>query len=498
MNTDLSNNIDIHSDTVSPRNNSYDTGLESNSSSTTSEILDNPVKINILNSDSISIPINNIEEEDNLVHYTDNHFVSLTNKDLERVRNNPTYSLISPHDNLNDEYNDYVSNSPVLSVLDSNRGSRSNSDDEIELTDIMDKTNIPQSTIINEHVFSSHKRPHRRYNKLKYQDVEKSITRYYTHNNNNAICSREIDILTTYVKGQKNLYVQSKIITQQKLYCLVFPAVIISAIITIISPFIECDSWNVGIISGLNAIVTLFISMTNFLKLESSVEMFSLLASLFDNIETSLQLTNSKIMIAQSDADISPLVLSKFNEVETKISDYKLTNAVLIPEEIKHLFPIISHINIFSFIQKTEMHKKGLIEQLRDIKNEIYYILYKWEKEERITRQQLQITNISHTPLSTQNKLHEKDRLSQLYNLKERTKNEIIEFQSTYNVMDTIFTREIAFAEQKHNKWWFFILCYYWNPPTNSYDYFNNVSPTLSSYFKENVINDYIIHNKND
>jgi len=57
-------------------------------------------------------------------------------------------------------------------------------------------------------------------------------------------------------------------------------------------------------------------------------------------------------MIAQSDTDISPLVLSKFNEVETKISDYKLTNAVLIPEEIKHLFPIISHINIFSFIQK--------------------------------------------------------------------------------------------------------------------------------------------------
>lgn len=488
MNTDNSNNNDIHSDTVSPRKNSYDTGLESNSSSTTSEILDTPIKINILNNDDVSIQIHNVEEEDHLVHYTDNHFVSLTNKDLERVRNNPTYSHVSPED----DFNNYNSNSPVLSVLDSNRGSRSNSDDETELIDMIDKANVPQSTIINDHMISSHKRPHRRYNKLKYQDVEQSIAKYYTHKNN-AICSREIDILTTFVKGQKNLYVQSKIITQQKLYCLVFPAIMISAIITIVSAFVECDSWNVGIISGLNAVVTLFISMTNFLKLESSVEMFSLLATLFDNIETSLQLTNSKIMIAQNDADISPLVLSKFNEVETKMSDYKLTNAVLVPEEIKHLFPIISHINIFSFIQKTEMHKKGLIEKLRDIKNEIYYILYKWEKEERIAQQQLQITNILLSPLSKQTKLHEQERLSELYKLKETIKNEIIEFQSTYNVMDTIFTREIAFAEQKHNKWWFFILCYYWNPPTNSYDYFNNVSPTLASYFKENVINDYII-----
>jgi hypothetical protein len=173
--------------------------------------------------------------------------------------------------------------------------------------------------------------------------VERSIGKYYKQNQSNALYSNEMDILTTFVKGQKHLYIQSKLLTQQKLNCLVFPAIIISAVITILSPFVECKSWNVGIISGLNAIVTLFISLMNLLKYESSTEMYSLLASLFDNIETSIELTGRKLTIMeQQDTDTSQVVLSKFNEVETKISDYKLTNAVLIPEEIKRLFPIIS------------------------------------------------------------------------------------------------------------------------------------------------------------
>lgn len=505
MNTHVSNDMNngsVTSDAVSSRNNSYDTGMDSKSSSTSTDVLDDPVKINILNNDNqeISIQINNVEEEDHLVHYTDNHFISLTNKDLDRVRNSNSYTNVLPDVPLNE----YTSNSPVLSVLDSNRGSRSNSEDEAELAEIVDNTgadgflhneNRQTTTVFNESAITKHKPHRRRYNKLNYQDIENSISKYYTQTNN-AICSREIDILTTYVKGQKHLYAQSTIITQQKLYTLIFPAIIISAAITILSPFVECKPWNTGIISGMNAIVTLFVSMMNFLKFESSVSMFSLLASLFDNIETSLELTTSKLMIMQTSDDVSSVVLAKFNEVETKISDYKLTNATSVPEEIKLLFPVISHVNIFSFIKKTEMHKRNLIEKLRDIKNEIYYILYKWEKQERIIQRQLELTKIPPNPLSKQTKIHEEERLSALYKLKETTKNEIIEFQSAYSVMDNIFSREIVSAEKKHNKWWFLLFCYYWNPPTTTAIYFDDITPILASYFKENGFAEYAISTK--
>ena len=372
------------------------------------------------------------------------------------------------------------SNSPVLSALDSNRGSRSNSDDEETETNV--KPEVSYRTY--------HKR---RYNKLNYRDVERSIGKYYKQQQSNALYSNEMDILTTFVKGQKHLYIQSKLLTQQKLNCLVFPAIIISAVITILSPFVECKSWNVGIISGLNAIVTLFISLMNLLKYESSTEMYSLLASLFDNIETSIELTGRKLTIMQQqDNDTASVVLSKFNEVETKISDYKLTNAVLIPEEIQRLFPIISHINIFSFIKKTDLHRKMLIEKLRDIKNEIYFIMYKWEKEEKYAQKH------SNAPLSpaaraTTQRERERERLTYLYILKETTKNEIIEFQNTYSVMDTIFNREISGAERHRNKWWGYLLCNYCKTYTPSYDYLDGISPILAQYFS-NIINEYTVH----
>lgn len=462
---------------------SSDTGIDSHST----ESLDVPVKINLQPNDNLQPIIGNVEEEFGLSLYTDNHFTSITNKDLERVRNLYTTPLILP-DETHTVYKS-SSNSPVLSILDSNRGSRSNSDEEPDAYE--------PHTQEDNHDIPIHARHRNRYNKLAYRDVERSISKYYKQNQNNSLCSNEIDILTTYVKGQKHLYNQSKLITQQKLYCLVFPAIIISAVITIISPFVECQSWNVGIISGLNAIVTLFISLLNVLKYESSVEMFTLLSSLFDNIETSLELTSSKLTMLQQTSNTSSTIIAKFNEVETKISDYKLTNLVIVPEEIKHLFPIISHINIFSFIKKTELHRKSLIEKLRDIKNEIYFILYKWNKMEKIEIQTKQLQ--SSLPTSSLDKIQhqrEQERLISLYALKEITKNEIIEFQQTYSVMDTIFNREISGAERHRNKFWGYLLCYYVKPPVISYDYLDGITPILSSYFSNNIINEYTVRTK--
>jgi len=476
---------------ISPRTNSYDTGLDSHSS----ELADVTIKINVLPStDDTHLNIGNVEEETVLTQYTDNHFTSITNKDLERVRNlytDPlmvTDPLVVPDETAHVIYKS-SSNSPVLSVLDSNRGSRSNSDEEPEICELDNSSRIRENR-------TQHTHHRRRYNKLEYRDVERSISKYYKQDQNNSLCSSEMDILTTFVKGQKHLYVQSKLLTQQKLNCLVIPAILISALITIISPFVECKSWNVGIISGMNAIVTLFISLMNLLKYESSGEMYSLLASLFDNIETSLELTNSKLTIMQKDTDASSVILSKFNEVEMKISDYKLTNAVLVPEEIKLLFPIISHINIFSFIKKTEIHRKKLIEKLKDIKNEIFFILYKWEKQEQFAiKHNNKLSGLSTS--TSQATRREQERLAYLYTLKELTKTEIIEFQQTYSVMDTIFNREISGAERHRNKCWGYLLCYYCNPPIISYDYLNGITPILSSYFNTHIINEYT-RNKQD
>ena len=330
-----------------------------------------------------------------------------------------------------------------------------------------------------------------KYTKLNTSDIQRYIRKYHSD------ClidkyANELDILTTFIKGQKNLYIQSNNITQQKLNLLVFPALLVAAAITAFSPILECKESNKNILTGLNAIVTLFISMVGFLKLESSSEKFFVIASLFDTIETSLELSSTKIMVMKKEKDISQLVISKFNEVEDKIAEYKLITPVLIPEEIKTLFPIISHVNIFSFIKKTELIKRGLIEKLKDVKNEIHLIQYKWNKMETIRKIKVSASylnnkqhpnSIDHTPPYTDYK-KEQSRLTYLHKLKNDIKNEIMEFQNAYTIMDTIFSREIAHAEKNQNQWWICLLCFYWKKKTPS-EYLDDISTTLSPKLKE-------------
>jgi hypothetical protein len=277
------------------------------------------------------------------------------------------------------------------------------------------------------------------YRNLSFEQIQHTLDKYYEESHANKYAS-EIDILTTYIKGQKHLFIQSKYLTQWKLNCLMFPCLFITAAITIIAPFIECQHWSPGFVSGLNACIALFLSMINYLKLESSTEIYLFMANHYDKIETILNMTNSKLVILDNDTEKKQLVLRKIGEVESKIKELKESYTLLIPEEVKRLFPTICHINIFLFIRKMEMHKKHLIHQFRDVKNEIRYILYRWKKKD--------------TQEDDLDTIKEKHRLSYLYTVKSNLKTEIIKYRNAYSKMEEVITDEIKMAELKKNRIW--------------------------------------------
>ena len=400
-----------------------------------------------------TIRINSIEEEENLIDYTENHFISQINNDLKAIREEAVPNLLN---NSMQYYYSIHNHSPVLSA----NGSLSNSDNEDD----------------DDEYYHSVKIHRKKYNKLCYEDIERSLNKYYDVSPDNKYSS-EIDILTTYMKGQKNLYIQAKYLSQRKLNCLMFPSLFLAAFITIVAPFIECQHWSTGFISGCNAIVALLISLINFMKLESSVELYLQMANQYDNLETMLELTNSRIMVLNREEDISLLVLTKIKEVEKKISEIKLPNSILIPEEVRVHFPLISHINIFSFIKKTEIYKKNLIEKLRDVTNEIRFILYKWEKKQE---DPLVIMDVSMNDVSIRDidKIKEKNRLLYLYDIKTKIKEEIMEFRSTYGFMDEVFTKEIKMAEARKREWFWF------QSRASMKNYLKDANPIIIKYYK--------------
>ena len=326
-----------------------------------------------------------IVEENGIHTYTDQHFINKLNEDLEILRMNQSV---------------YESNSPINM---SNENS-DNSDDEMDMgyNDIVcDKTSLK---------------------KLTFREVQKSINKYYEIDDK---YSNELDILTTYLKGQKNLYIKSRTITQTKLNLLMIPSLIGTAIISICAPIIQSYNWSGAFISGLNAVVALFISFIHYLKLESSSELYLYLMNQYDRLESAIEFTNNKIAFFEN-KEKNDLVLSKMKEVEKKINEIKETTTIFIPNEVKQIFPIICNVNIFSFIKRIEIYKQNLIIKFKDIKNEITYIQWKWGDK-------------------LENK-HQK-RLDFLIKIKEKIKDEILHYKNAYGCIDELFMREIKRAD---------------------------------------------------
>ena len=302
------------------------------------------------------------------------------------------------------------------------------------------------------------------FKKLSFKDVEKIVEKSFNFDQNKFI--GELDVLTTFIKGQKNLYIVSKNIYQWKLNLLMIPSLLLTCFITIVSPIIECHEFYSGFITALNAIVALLLSLINYYKLEASTEMFFQMANHYERLETILDLASSKLVFIENKREKKEVVVQTIRDVEDKIIEIKDSYSFLIPNEVKKLFPLVCHLKIFFFIQKMENFRTNLISRLRDIKNEIRYI-----------HAHLRAPVVEH--YIEQEKM--KKRLLYLFDSKKDITDEFNAYQNAYNDLDAIFTKEIKSAEFKLNLCSFFYICF-WNCHSSKHN-FKNVNPIIDKYF---------------
>jgi hypothetical protein len=324
-----------------------------------------------------------------------------------------------------------------------------------------------------------------RFKKLTFEQVEESLQKHY---NKNYSFSSELDILITFLKGQKHIYSQANKMTLRKYYALTIPAILITSSVAIIAPFLSHFYWNGWLFSGLNAIVTLLISLSDRFKLQSSSQMFLNMSMQFNKLEISLEFTRNQILFIEDENEKKRMILEKMTNIEEKWMEFRELNPILVPIEIQMQNPIISHINIFSFIKKIECYKKDLILKYKDIKNEIQYIMHKWNEEEEClenTLYEMHSFESNGTNFSNQcflKKNHEKERLSHLLSTKQQTKTELIHFSNAYVYIDDLFSREIQHSEY-YETWFggilFFLGFIKERPKPKTYE---NANPVVDNY----------------
>jgi hypothetical protein len=319
------------------------------------------------------------------------------------------------------------------------------------------------------------------YRTIKYT---KALTKE-NYNDKDTIISTSLDILALYLKGQKILYTESKVYCEQILNILMLPAILISALCTVLSVALKDYVAGVYIVSGLAAVNSFILALISYLKLDAKAEAHKTSAYQYAKLQSTCEFNSGKVLFFlpenQSDEKTRKDILEIVQDIEKKVEEIKETNKFILPQKIRFFYNGLYSRNIFSCVkqlQQTELIKQT---ELKALLNRIIWLQHSKKLNEnelddlkyklRILSSQLETLGTNN--LSNPNKLEllkEQEEIQEKLNKiiveidmtvieKENKIIELIELRSAYNKIEEDYKEELdGYIEKQDDKY----SCFNW------------------------------------
>lgn len=294
--------------------------------------------------------------------------------------------------------------------------------------------------------------------------------------------SSALDILASYIKYHVIIYTEASYYCNFKLNVFMVPAILFSTVCSIITGITHNNKNMAIIVASLNGFVAFLIAIINYLKLDASAEAHKISAYQYSKLKNYIEFSSGEILLFQdpiitnksfiseqiqmweknnsvmySDSTLYDLernkklkefhkykshlekklidtIQNKIFEIKKSLKNIEDNNNFILPKHINNRYYNIYNINVFSYIKSVENYKLILLNQLRNVKNEIRFYRVLEKNKNGISEDKML-------------------KIKVLYKRKNCILTEFLELNKGFMLIDTMFQQEIKNINIRRKYW---------------------------------------------